>query len=65
MHILDGLSHRLFFCHLHVLVHVIQFEKCGLPYAHMLIWIHPHDRPNIIAQIENLISAEFFYPNWI
>lgn len=40
------------------LMHVIEFQKRGLPHTHMLIWLHPSDRPKRIDQIDELISAE-------
>lgn len=40
------------------MLHVIEFQKRGLPHAHMLIWIHPDDRPKNTDQIDQLISAE-------
>lgn len=39
-------------------MHVIEFKKCGLPHTHMLIWLHPKNRPKRIEQIDELISAE-------
>lgn len=39
-------------------MHVIEFQKCGLPHTHMLIWLHPKDVPKRIDQIDQLISAE-------
>lgn len=39
-------------------MYVIKFQKCGFPHAHMLIWLHPNDRPSTIEQIDSLVSAE-------
>lgn len=39
-------------------MYVIEFQKRGLPHAHMLIWLHPDDRPKNVDQIDKLISAE-------
>ncbi|XP_074377532.1 uncharacterized protein LOC141719046 [Apium graveolens] len=39
-------------------MYVIEFHKRGLPHAHMLIWLHPDDRPNMIEQIDDLVCAE-------
>ncbi|XP_074351612.1 uncharacterized protein LOC141690736 [Apium graveolens] len=39
-------------------MHVIKFQKWGLPHMHMLIWLHPDARPKIVAQIDALVSAE-------
>ncbi|XP_074352238.1 uncharacterized protein LOC141691393 [Apium graveolens] len=40
------------------LMHVIEFQKRGLPYAHILIWLHPDDRPKTTEQIDKMVSAE-------
>ncbi|XP_074371063.1 uncharacterized protein LOC141712141 [Apium graveolens] len=37
-----------------MIMYVIEFHKRGLPHAHMLIWLHPNDRPNTIEQIDDL-----------
>lgn len=39
-------------------MYVIEFQKRGLPYAHMLVWLHPDDRPKNIERIDELVSAE-------
>ncbi|XP_074346781.1 uncharacterized protein LOC141685588 [Apium graveolens] len=39
-------------------MHVIEFQKRGLPHMHMLIWLHPDSRPKIVAQIDALVSTE-------
>lgn len=39
-------------------MYVIEFQKRGLPHAHMLVWLHPEDRPNSIEEIDDLVSAE-------
>ncbi|KAL8155145.1 hypothetical protein AgCh_000510 [Apium graveolens] len=39
-------------------MYVIEFQKRGLPYAHMLIWLHPDDHPNTIEQFDDLVCAE-------
>ncbi|XP_074351672.1 uncharacterized protein LOC141690806 [Apium graveolens] len=39
-------------------MHVIEFQKRGLPHMHVLIWLHPDARPKTVAQINALVSAE-------
>ncbi|XP_074342546.1 uncharacterized protein LOC141680141 [Apium graveolens] len=39
-------------------MHVIEFQKRGLPRMHMLIWFHPEDRPDSVEKIDELVSAE-------
>ncbi|CAH2017253.1 unnamed protein product [Acanthoscelides obtectus] len=40
-------------------VYVIEFQKRGLPHAHMLIWLEESDKILDPAAIDRLISAEF------
>lgn len=39
-------------------MHVIEFQKRGLPHVHMLIWLDPKDRPSNVEKIDELVSAE-------
>lgn len=39
-------------------MHVIEFQKRGLPHVHMLIWLSPESRPNSIEKVDQLVSAE-------
>lgn len=39
-------------------MHVIEFQKRGLPHAHMLVWLHPNDRPKRVDRIDEIVSAE-------
>ncbi|XP_046452737.1 uncharacterized protein LOC124200510 [Daphnia pulex] len=39
-------------------IHVIEFQKRGLPHCHMLIWIDQHDVPTTEFEIDKTISAE-------
>jgi hypothetical protein len=43
-------------------IHVIEFQKWGLPHAHILIILKPEFRPTTPAQIDMAISAELPYP---
>ncbi|XP_074342440.1 uncharacterized protein LOC141679997 [Apium graveolens] len=52
----------LFNYHFTVL-HVIEFQKLGLPHAHMLIWLHPNDRPKTTEQIDKMVFAEIPDPS--
>ena len=38
--------------------YVIKFQKRGLPHAYILLIIHPDDRIQTIADIDNIIRAE-------
>ena len=39
-------------------IHVIEFQKRGLPHAHMLVTIASEDEPKSPQEIDNVISAE-------
>ncbi|XP_074328064.1 uncharacterized protein LOC141665976 [Apium graveolens] len=43
-------------------MHVIEFQKRGLPHAHILIWLHPDDRPKTTEQIDKMVSPEILDP---
>ena len=51
-------------CEKHVLgrvigsVHVVEFQKRGLPHAHILLILAPEDRPHTAADIDAIVSAE-------
>ncbi|CAO3645166.1 unnamed protein product [Mucor hiemalis] len=40
-------------------VYTIEFQKRGLPHAHMLFILHPEDKPNSPEDYDKMISAEF------
>ncbi|XP_074337057.1 uncharacterized protein LOC141674238 [Apium graveolens] len=46
-----------------IVMHVIKFQKHGLPHVHMLIWLSPENRPNSIEKVDQLVSAEIPYKN--
>jgi hypothetical protein len=39
-------------------VHVIEFQKRGLPHAHIILWLHKNDKLNTPEKIDAFISAE-------
>ena len=39
-------------------VYTIEFQKRGLPHMHMLLIMHPDDRPKTAAEVDDFISAE-------
>lgn len=49
---------QLIYFILYPVMHVIEFQKRGLPHVHMLIWLHPEDQPKNIDKIDDLVSAE-------
>jgi len=40
-------------------VYVIEFQRWGLPHAHILLTIAPGDKPICLEDIDRLISTEF------
>ncbi len=38
--------------------YVIEYQKRGLPHAHLLIWLHPNDVPRTPEEIDKHISSE-------
>jgi hypothetical protein len=40
-------------------IHVIEFQKRGLPHFHMLIWIDKHEITTTLADIDRTSCAEF------
>jgi Helitron helicase-like domain at N-terminus len=59
---LDAMCHDLFKCHVFGRVvgrvHVIEFQKRGLPHAHILVILHPDDKPRTNSQIDQIVCAE-------
>ena len=39
-------------------IHVIEFQKRGLPHSHMLIWIEKHDAPQSAEEVDAIIFSE-------
>ncbi|XP_074327791.1 uncharacterized protein LOC141665703 [Apium graveolens] len=56
--LLDLIKKKNYFGKCIGVMYVIEFQKRGLPHCHMLIWLHPRDRPQNTEQIDKLISAE-------
>ncbi|XP_074327212.1 uncharacterized protein LOC141665126 [Apium graveolens] len=61
--LLDQIKNKNCFGRCIGVMHVIEFQKCGLPYAHMLIWLHPNDRPKTTEQIDKMVSVEIPDPS--
>lgn len=39
-------------------MYTIEFQKRGLPHAHILLWLHPKDKINTPQKIDSVICAE-------
>ncbi|XP_074374178.1 uncharacterized protein LOC141714563 [Apium graveolens] len=61
--LLDQIKNKNCFGRCIGVMHVIEFQKRGLPHAHMLIWLHPNDHPKITEQIDKMVSAEIPDPS--
>jgi len=44
-------------------VQVIEFQKRGLPHAHILIHLHPEDKPRTADDYDNIVCAELPNPH--
>ncbi|XP_074342147.1 uncharacterized protein LOC141679582 [Apium graveolens] len=61
--LLDQIKNKNCFGRCIGVMHVIEFQKRGLPHAHMLIWLHPNDLPKTTEQIDKMVSAEIPDPS--
>src|ERR1044072_894171 len=39
-------------------MYTIEFQKRGLPHAHILLWLHPSNKLNTIALVDSVIRVE-------
>jgi hypothetical protein len=44
-------------------MYVIEFQKRGLPHAHILIILHPEDKPKTVEDINSIVCAEIPDPD--
>jgi hypothetical protein len=56
--IVEDIQKRQIFGAVTARIHVIEFQKRGLPHCHMLIWIDKPDIPRTSADIDQTICAE-------
>ncbi|XP_074349564.1 uncharacterized protein LOC141689212 [Apium graveolens] len=61
--LLDLIKKKNYFGKCIGVLHVIEFQKHGLPHRHMLIWLHLQSRPQNMQQIDELISSEILDKN--
>jgi hypothetical protein len=40
-------------------IYVIEFQKCGLPHAHILIFFAKDYKPHIVKDVDHMINVEF------
>ncbi|GJY98236.1 DNA helicase PIF1, ATP-dependent [Tanacetum coccineum] len=60
--LLDDLIKKHVFGESRGVVYVIEFQKWGLPYAHILLWLEDHCECKTPADIDDIISAELPSP---
>ncbi|KAL6585637.1 hypothetical protein OROMI_002281 [Orobanche minor] len=60
--LLDDLTKKHIFGECCVVVYVIEFQKCGLPHAHILLWLEEHAKCKTPSEIDDIISAEIPSP---
>jgi hypothetical protein len=44
-------------------LHTIEFKKCGLPDAHIILWVSIDTSQPTVEQIDSFISAEILDPS--
>jgi len=57
--LLDDIANNKIFGQTHTCVHLIEFQKCGLPYMHLLLSLFPYHRPLTPAEVDSLICASW------
>lgn len=60
--LLDDLKNKGIFGPAIGMIHVIEFQKRGLPHAHILLIVHPDHKPRDAADLDKYISAEIPNP---
>ncbi|GJU63952.1 helicase-like protein [Tanacetum coccineum] len=60
--LLDDLTKNHVFRAISAVVYVIEFQKRGLPHAHILIWLKEYYRCKAATDIDDIISAELSSP---
>jgi hypothetical protein len=58
---MDDIKKRNYFGPINAVVYTIEFKKCGLPYAHIIIWLKK-ERPWDAAMVDTFISAQLPNP---
>lgn len=56
--LLDDIEIQNLFGRVKAWVYTIEFQKRGLPHAHLLVTLHPHDKSKTPEHIDKFISAE-------
>ncbi|GJS75785.1 ATP-dependent DNA helicase PIF1-like protein [Tanacetum coccineum] len=56
--LLEDLTKNKIFGESRTVVYVIEFQKRGLPHAHILLWLEDHCKCRTLGEIDDIISAE-------
>ncbi|KAL4600853.1 hypothetical protein ACB092_11G229700 [Castanea dentata] len=56
--LLNDLKHGQHFGKVIVVVYIVEYQKRGLPHAHILLFLHHDDKHPTAAEIDKIISAE-------
>ena len=61
--LLYDLLHRHVLGHVSAFVYTIEFQKRGLPHAHMVLFLTDPDKPRTTEDVDHLVSAEIPHPH--
>ncbi|KAK4562376.1 hypothetical protein RGQ29_005026 [Quercus rubra] len=61
--LLNDLKHGQHFGKVIAVVYTVEYQKRGLPHAHILLFLHHDDKHPTVAEIDRIISAEIPYLN--
>ncbi|KAJ1686117.1 hypothetical protein LUZ63_017507 [Rhynchospora breviuscula] len=61
--LMRDIKRRSYFGRAIAVVSQIEFQKRGLPHAHIIIWLATHDKLKTAADVDRLIAAELPDPN--
>ncbi|KAK9742462.1 hypothetical protein RND81_03G174700 [Saponaria officinalis] len=56
--LINGITKKAFFGRVLAVIYTIEFQKRGLPHAHICLFLHPSDKHTDGAAIDKIISAE-------
>ncbi|KAK1395279.1 hypothetical protein POM88_014335 [Heracleum sosnowskyi] len=56
--LIDLIKNKNYFGRCIGVMHIIEFQKRGLPHVYMLVWLHPNDRPKRVEHVDQIVSAE-------
>ncbi|GJV90069.1 ATP-dependent DNA helicase PIF1-like protein [Tanacetum coccineum] len=62
--LLDGLTKKHVFGQSEAVVYVIEFQKRGLPHAHILLWLEEHSKCRTPSKIDDIFSVELPSPTY-